>query len=139
MFSNVTHNGLRIVKITQLKLHFEKLHVKHSVHIVDKIAHNIIFGNDILTQYKCYLLNSARAIVLTGYQIPFKIFRSTVNLICPVICSRTTTIVPYEDIVLSALLDANAQYAINQNFSRTNIFKVEFNTKGTRCNQLHIG
>ena len=38
------------------------------------------------------------------------------NLICPVICSTTTTIGPHAEMVLPALLDANAHYATNQTF-----------------------
>ena len=97
-----------------MTLHFGKLLVKHSVLIVDKIAHKFIVGNDFLTQYKCDLLNSAKAIVFGGEQILYTLFRSTVNSICPVICAKTTTIGPYEDMVLPALLDANAHNATDQ-------------------------
>ena len=113
-FQGVTHDVLKIVGITQLTLPLGKLHVKHPVLIVDKIAQKFILGNNFLTQYKCDLLNSAKAIVFGGEQVPNTLFRSTVNSICPVICSTTTTIGPYEEIILPALLDANAHYATNQ-------------------------
>ena len=58
-FQGLTHYGIKIMRVTQLTLHFGKLHVKHPVLIVDKIANEFIFGNDLLTQYKCDLLNSA--------------------------------------------------------------------------------
>ena len=99
-FQGVTHDGLKIVGVTQLTLHFGKLHVKHPVLIVDKIGHKFILGNDCLTQYKCDRLNSAKAIVFVGKLVPYTIFRSTVNSICLVICSTTTTIGPYEEMVL---------------------------------------
>ena len=59
----MTHDKLNIVGAIHMTLHFEKLHVKHLVLIVDKIARKFILGNDFLTQYKCDLLNSGRAIV----------------------------------------------------------------------------
>ena len=65
-FQEVTHDGLKIVGVTQLTLHFGNLHVKHPVFIVDKIAHKFILGNDFLTQYKCDILNSAKAIAFGG-------------------------------------------------------------------------
>ena len=49
-FHEVKHNGLKFVKVTHKTLHFGKLHVKHQVLIVDKIAHKFILGNDFLTQ-----------------------------------------------------------------------------------------
>ena len=48
-FQGVTHDGLKIVGVTHMTLHFGKLHVKHPVHIVDKIAHKFILGNNFLT------------------------------------------------------------------------------------------
>ena len=102
-FQGVTHDGLKIVGITQLNLHFGMLNVKHPVLIVDKIAHKFILGNDFLTKYKCDLLNSAKVIVFGGQQVPYTLFRSTVNSICQVICSSVTTDNPYEDMVLQAL------------------------------------
>ena len=113
-FQGVTHDGLKIVGVTHMTLHFGKLHVKHPVLIVDKIADKFILGNDFLKQYKCDLLNSAKAIVFGGEQVPYTLFRSTVNSICPVICSTTTTIGPHEKMVLPAMLDANAHYATYQ-------------------------
>ena len=97
-----------------MTLHFGKLHVKIPVLIVDKIAHNFILGNNFLTQYKCNLFNSAKAIVFGGEQVSYTLFRSTVNSICPVICSTTTSIGTYEELILPALVDANAHYATNQ-------------------------
>ena len=67
----VTHDGLKIVRVTHMTLHFGKLHVIHPVLIVDKIAHKFIHGNDFLTQYKCDLLNSAKSIVFGGEQVPY--------------------------------------------------------------------
>ena len=69
-----------------MTLHLGQLHVKHPVLIVDKIAHKYILGNDFLTQYKCDLHSSARAIVVGGEQVPYTLVRSTVNSIFPVIC-----------------------------------------------------
>ena len=65
-FLGVTHDGLKIVGVTQLTLNFGKLHVKHLVLIVDKIAHKFILGDDFLSQYKCDSLNSVKAIVFGG-------------------------------------------------------------------------
>ena len=110
----MTNDGLNIVGVTYMTLYFGTLHVKHPVLIVDKMAHKFILGIDSLTQYKCDLLNSAKSIVFGGEKVPYTLFRSTVNSICRVICSTTTTIVPYEKMVLPALLNANAHYATNQ-------------------------
>ena len=115
-FHAVTHDGIKIVGVTHMTLHFGQLHVMHLVLIVDKIAHKFILGNYLLTRYKCDLLNSAKAIVFDGEQVPYTLFRSTVNSICSDICSTTTTIGPYEEILHPALLDANANYATNQTF-----------------------
>ena len=52
--------------------------------------------------------------MLGNQQVPYTLFMLTVNSICLVICSTTTTIKPYEKMVLTALLDANAHYATNQ-------------------------
>ena len=82
--------------------------------IVDKIAHKFILRNDFLTQYKYDLLNSAKAIVFSGQHVPYTPFRFTVNLIFPVICSTPTTNRTYDEMVLPAMLDANAQYETNQ-------------------------
>ena len=112
----MTNDGLKIVWVTRLTLQFGKVHVTNVVFFVDKIVHKFIFKNDFLTQYKCDLLNSAKAIVFDGEQVPYTIFRSTVNSICLVIWSTTTTIRPYEKIVLPGWLDANAHYATNQTF-----------------------
>ena len=79
----MTHDGLKIVEVTHLTLHFGKLHVKHPVLIVNKIAHKLILGNDFLIQYKCDLLNSAKACVFGGEQVPYTLFRSTVKLNLP--------------------------------------------------------
>ena len=62
-FQGVKHDGLKIVKVTHMTLHFEKQHGKNLMLIVDKLAHKLIIGNEFLTQYKCDLLNSAKAIV----------------------------------------------------------------------------
>ena len=70
-FQRVTHDKLKIMGVTQLKLHLVKLHVKHSVLIVDKIARKFILENDFLTQYKCVLLNSTKAIMFGGEQVPY--------------------------------------------------------------------
>ena len=88
----MTLDRLKIVNVTHMTLHFGKLHVKHPVLILNKIAYKFILGNDFLTQYKCDLLNSARSIVFGGEQVPYTLLRSTVNSLCPVICSTTTTI-----------------------------------------------
>ena len=101
-FQGVTHDGLKIVGVSQLRLHFRKLHVKHPVLIFDKIAQNFILRNDFLTQYKCDQLISAKALVFGNEKVPYTLFRSTVNSICLGICSTTTTIGPYKEMVLPA-------------------------------------
>ena len=84
----MTHDRLKIIKVTQLTLHFKQFNVKHPEFIVDKIARKFIIGNDFMTQYKCDLLNSANTIVFGGEQVPYKLLRSTVYSICSIICSK---------------------------------------------------
>ena len=79
-FQGVIHNKLQIVWVFQMTLHFGKLLVKNTVLIVDKSANKFIITNDILTQYKCDLLNSAKAIVFNGEQVLYTLFKSTVYI-----------------------------------------------------------
>ena len=46
--------------------------------------------------------------------MPFTFFRSTVNVICPVICSVTTTVGPGEEAVFFAFLDAAKQCGLGE-------------------------
>ena len=70
------------------------------------IAHKFKIGNDVLNEYDCDISNSERVIKFGNARVPYTLFRSTVNLICPVICSVTTTVGPGEEAVFLALLDA---------------------------------
>ena len=73
------YDKLKIVQVIIMTLHFGKLYVINQVLIVDKIARKFIFTNDILTQYKCDLLYSAKAIVFNGEQVLFTLFKFIVN------------------------------------------------------------
>jgi len=110
-FQGVTRDGLHIIGLSKLLLQIGGLNVPHSVLIADGIAHKFILGNDFMTEHKCDILNSKGAIQFGAEQVPFTLFRFTVNLICPVICSLATTIGPHEEAVFPALLDAASNYS----------------------------
>ena len=102
----VTRDGLRILGLTKLEMSVGFLRVKHPVLISEEIAHKFILGNDFLTEHKCDILNSQKIIQFGNERVPYTFFRSTVNSICPVVCTVATTICPNEEAVVPALLDA---------------------------------
>ena len=109
-FQGVTRDGLHILGITRLTLKFGDIAVTHPVLIAEAIAHKFILGNDFLTEYKCDIINSEGSILFGGQRVPFTLFRSTINLICPVISTLATTIGPNEEAVIPAFLDASSEY-----------------------------
>ena len=109
-FQGITRDGLRAFGLAHLKLQFGSLNIEHPVVVVDKIAHMFILGNDFLVQYKCDILNSDGVIVFGNKSIPYTLFRSTINLICSVICQSRTEIGPYEEAVILGLLDTYRNY-----------------------------
>ena len=60
--------------------------------IAEAIAHKFILGTDFCTEYKCDIINSEKFILFGDQRVTFTLFRSTVNLICPVISTSATTI-----------------------------------------------
>ena len=110
-FLGVTRDGLRIFGLTKLEMCVGSLRVNHPVLIADEIAHKFIFGKDFLTEHKCDILNSQKVIQFGNQRVLYTLFRSTVNSICPVVCTVATTIGPNEEAVVSALLDAAENYA----------------------------
>ena len=99
-FQGVTRDGLRVFGLVHLKLEFGSLHIEHPVVVVDKIAHKFILGNDFLVAHRCDILNSDGTIVFGSKPEPYTLFRSTINLICPVICQARTEIEPYEEAII---------------------------------------
>ena len=63
-----------------------------------------------MTEHKCTIINSEGVIQFGDQRVPFTLFRSTVNLICPVICTGATIVGPNEEAVIPCLLDATCQY-----------------------------
>ena len=55
-------------------------------------------------------MNSQGAILFGKEYVQYMLFRSTVNCVCPVVCSVTTTIGSNEEAVIPALLEASTQY-----------------------------
>lgn len=113
-FQGVTRDGLRIVGLTRLSLKFGGLRVRHPVLIAESIAHKFILGNDFMSEYKCDIINSEGIIQFGNQRVPVTLFRSTVNLICLVICTGATLIGPHEEAVIPCLLDAATQYEQGQ-------------------------
>ena len=113
-FQGVTRDGLKVLGLAHLRLQFGDVDVEHPVVVVDKIAHRFILGNDFLVQYQCDILNSKAAILFGTRSVPYKLFRSTVNLICPVVCPALTEIGPYEEAVIPGLLDSYKSYDVEQ-------------------------
>ena len=101
-FQGVTRDGLRVFGLVHPKLEFESLHIEHPVVVVVKIAHKLILGNDFLVAHLCDILNSDGTIVLGSKPVPYTLFRSIINLICPVICQARTEIEPYEEAIIPA-------------------------------------
>ncbi len=109
-FQGVTEHGFDVLGRTHVRLRFGRLDVAHPVVVVDNIAHKFIIGNDFLLLHKCDILYSQDAILFGGKLVQFKLFRSTVNLISPVICQATTEIGPSEEVAIPCLLDSWKQY-----------------------------
>ena len=65
-------------------------------------------------QYRCDILNLDGVIVFGNKSVPYTLFRSTINLICPVICQSLTEIGPYEEAVIPGLLDIYRNYDTDQ-------------------------
>ena len=105
---------MRVFGLAHLKLQFKSLHIEHTVVVVDKIAHKFKLGNYFPVQYQCDILNSNSVIVFGRKSVPYKLFRSTLNLICPVICQSHTEIEPYEEAVFPGLLDFYRHYNPDQ-------------------------
>ena len=99
-----------MLKRTHVRMRFGKIDVAHPVVVVDNIAHKFIIGNNFLLLHKCDILYSQDAILFGGKLVPFKLFRSTINLISPVICQATTEIGPSEEVAIPCLLDSWKQY-----------------------------
>ena len=79
--------------------------------IAEAIAHKFILGTDFCTEYKCDIINSEKFILFGDHRVAFALFRSTVNLICPVISTAATTIGFYtKTAIILALLDASYEY-----------------------------
>ena len=78
--------------------------------IAEAIAHKFILGNDFLIECKCDIINSEGSILFGDQRVPFTLFRSTVNLLCPVISTSATTIGPHEEAIIPAFLDASSEY-----------------------------
>ena len=110
VFQGVTEHGLEVLGRTHIRMRFGGLDVVHPVVVVDNIAHKFIIGNDFLLQFKCDILYSQDAILFGGKLVQFKLFRSTVNLISPVICQSTTEIGPFEEAAIPCLLDSWKRY-----------------------------
>ena len=104
-FQVVTQDGIRVVGLTRLDLSLGDIQCKHPVLITEGIAHKFIIGNYYLTKYNCDILNSKTVFKIGNARVPYTLFRSTVNLICPVI-SSVTIIGPGEEAVFPALFDA---------------------------------
>ena len=113
-FQGVTRDGLRDFGLAHLKLECGSLHIEHPVVIVDKIAHKFILGNDFLIAHRCDILNSDGTIVFGCKSVPYTLFRSTINLICPVVCQARTEIEPYEEAIIPGLLDSYRSYDPNK-------------------------
>ena len=113
-FQGVTRDELKIIGLTRLLLKFGGLLVTHPVLIAESIAHKLILGNNFMTEHKCDIINSDKVIQFGDQKVPFTLFRSTVNLICPVICTGATIIGPNEEVVIHCLLDAACQYEKGQ-------------------------
>ena len=113
-FQGVIRDGLRVIGVAHLKLEFWSLHIEHPVVVVDKIAYKFILGNDFLIAHRCDILNSDGTIVFGCKSVPYTLFRSIINLICPVICQAQTEIEPYEEEIIPGLLDFYRSYDPNQ-------------------------
>ena len=84
---------------------FRGLLVIHHVLIAESIAHKFILENIFMTEHKCVIIKYV-GIIQFGYQrVLFTLFRSTKNLICPVIFTGATIIVPNEAAVICFLPD----------------------------------
>ena len=109
-FQGVTRDELRVIGLTKLELKIGGLKVLHPVLVVEQMAHKFILGNDFMTEYKCDIINSEGVIQFGGEKVQYNLFRSTINLICPVFCTSATTIGPHEEAVIPAMIDASGTY-----------------------------
>ena len=103
---------MKVFNLVNLKLEFKSLHTLHPIVVVDKITHKFILGNDFLVAHRCDILNSDGTIVFGCKAVPYTLFRSTINLICPVICQARTEIKPYYETIIPGLLDSNRSYVL---------------------------
>ena len=105
---------MKVFDVVHLNLEFGCLHIEHPVVVVDKIAHKFILGNDFFVAHQCDILNSGSTIVFGSKPVPYTLFRSTINLICFVICKAWTEIETYEEAIIPGLLDSYRSYDLNQ-------------------------
>ena len=84
-----------VFELAHLTMEFGSLHIEHLVVVVDIIAHKFILGKTFLVQYQCDILNSNFVVVFSNKSVPYTLFSSIMNLICPVICHSRTVIEPY--------------------------------------------
>ena len=122
-FQGVTRDGLRVFGLVHLKLEFGSLHIDHQVVVVDKIAHKCILGNDFLVAHRCDILNSEGTIVFGCKPVPHMLFRSTINLICPVMSQARIEIEPYEETIIPGLLDSYRSYDSAYDPNQTLLFE----------------
>ena len=101
---------MRILVLNRLKLMFSGIMVTHLVLIAEAIAHKFILGNDFLTEYKCDIINSEGSILFGDQRVALILFRSTVNLICPVTSTTAIPIGSHEEAIIPAFLDASSEY-----------------------------
>ena len=113
-FQGVTWDGLRVFGLVNLKLEFKSQQIENPVVVVDKITLKFILGNDFLVAHQCNILNSDGTIVFGSKPVPYTLFCSAINLICPVICKAWKEIEPYEEVIISGLLDSYRSYDPNQ-------------------------
>ena len=113
-FQGVTRDGLTVLGLVHLTLEFGSLHIEHPVVVVDKIAHKFILGNYFIVAHRCDIFNSDGTILFGCKPVLYTLFRSTINLICPVICKARTEIEPYEKAIIPGLLDFYRSYDRNQ-------------------------
>lgn len=79
---------MKVFGLAYLKLELRSLSVEHPVVVLDKIAHKFILGNGFFVLYHSDIINSDGCIIFGWKSVPYKLFRSTINLICPVVCNR---------------------------------------------------
>ena len=113
-FQGVTRDGLRVFGLAHLELQLGSLNIGHPVVVGDKIAHRFKLGNDSFVQYRCDIFNSDGIMVFGNKSVPYTLFCSTINLICPVVCQSRTEIGPYEKAVIPGVFATYLNYEPNQ-------------------------